>query len=459
MITLGKHQEHMGRFWCEHPRSFNNSDPGTGKTLGTLHGYTLAADRLRMLVVAPLSILSVSWAADIDKLGAGLRWAIAHGSPTKRMKAFESTADIVIINHDGVKWIVDQLEQTPTLLDDFTHLVVDEYTAFKHSSTARTKALARITKRFDYVTMLSGTPNANGILNLFMPAFMLDGGERLGSSFFKFRAAVCVPEQVGPEPQHIKWVERPDAVDVVTSQLSDITIRYELDECQDIPPNTVTEFFVDMPPPVMRTYRQFEQDAILADKDGRLVNAINKASLGAKLLQLLTGAVYDENGDIVKVHPHRYQLVLDLVEERKQCVVAFNWSHEREALIHEAEKRKIPWALIDGSVPPGKQRDAMVEKFQSGKARVIFCHPQSSSHGLTLTRGTSTIWCSPTPNGEHYKQFNARIHRAGQTQRTETIRIAANDTREMHIYQNILDGKLKSLSDCLEMFARAREPA
>ena len=68
---------------------------------------------------------------------------------------------------------------------------------------------------------------------------------------------------------------------------------------------------------------------------------------------------------------------------------------------------------------------------------MLFAHPQSAGHGLTLTKGTSAIWSSPTYNAEHFQQFNRRIHRAGQNLKTETILITARDTWEESVYEKL----------------------
>ena len=116
-----------------------------------------------------------------------------------------------------------------------------------------------------------------------------------------------------------------------------------------------------------------------------------------------------------------------------------------------ADKAKIPYGEIHGRVAHSKRPD-IVSRFQDRELRVLFCHPQSAGHGLTLTAATTTIWASPTYNAEHYKQANHRIYRAGQTQRTETIRIAYEGTAEMDVYAR-LDGKMSSLEDLLELFS------
>ena len=119
---------------------------------------------------------------------------------------------------------------------------------------------------------------------------------------------------------------------------------------------------------------------------------------------------------------------MDLVEEREYCVVFFLWRHQKDYLIKEAERRGITFCLIDGTVTSDKDRLQAVDYFQRGLYKVLFAHPASAAHGLTLTRGTSTIWASPTYNLEHYQQGLKRIYRAGQIAKTETITIVAPGT-------------------------------
>ena len=100
----------------------------------------------------------------------------------------------------------------------------------------------------------------------------------------------------------------------------------------------------------------------------------------------------------------------------------------------------------------------MVERFQAGQLKVLFAHPQSAGHGLTLTRATTAIWCSPTYNAEHFQQFNRRIHRSGQTQKTETILIAARNTWEEQVYAK-LNGKLNRMESLLTILNNLHKEA
>lgn len=134
-------------------------------------------------------------------------------------------------------------------------------------------------------------------------------------------------------------------------------------------------------------------------------------------------------------------------------MIAFNWTHQRDELLALAKKMNVPTVVIDGGVSIADRNDA-VAQFQAGKAKWCLAHPMSASHGLTMTAGTTTIWPSPVYDAERYQQFNRRIYRAGQKQKTETIRIAANDTVDLGVYEK-LDGKVDLMVDLLHLLQAA----
>ena len=82
-------------------------------------------------------------------------------------------------------------------------------------------------------------------------------------------------------------------------------------------------------------------------------------------------------------------------------------------------------------------------EFQEGKYQVLFAHPQSAAHGLTLTKGTATIWAGPTHNLEHFLQGFKRVYRIGQTQKTETIVVVAEDTIDEKVWASLQTKKVR----------------
>ncbi len=431
-----EHQTKTTDFILSKPGVLITSDPGTGKTRSVIDAYAKRRAG-RMLVLAPLSILEASWADDIRKFQPSISHSVAFAK--NRLKAFNSNSDIVITNHDAVKWIA----KNPAVLDGFDTICIDEFTAFKNKDSQRSKAMAKVANHFEYRIAMSGTPNSNTILDIWHPTFLIDDGERLGVRFYSFRSAVCQPQFNGFANV---WVDRPDAQEIVASALFDINIRFSLEECIDMPQQVVSTRYVTLNDKTMAAYSTLAEDSVLYTPQGT-INAVHAGAKVKKLLQLCTGAVYDEHGNAQGIHAERYDLVMQLVQERKHCLVAFNWQHERNHLVELAEKQSIKYGVIDGSTPANKRKD-IVDRMQAGQLQVVFAHPQSAGHGLTMTKATTVIWASPTYNAEHYQQFNRRIYRAGQTQRTEVIRIAAERTWEPDVYEK-LETKLSRMDELL----------
>lgn len=436
------HQTTTTNFILDHPRCYVANDPGTGKTKACIDA--VVRQGFRALILCPLSIMEPSWGMDIRKFTKA-QFTIAHG-PKHRSAALKKDVQFVITNHDAVSWLI---KEPKSVIQAFDILIVDECTAFKNRTTKRSKGLLQIANLIESVVIMSGTPNTNKITDLWHQYFMLDRGERLGRSFQVFQNQMCIGEvQHMAGRRFTKWIDRPDAPELVHEKVKDITIRFKFEDCISIPDNQLILKELTMPPFILQKYVELRDEQVLVH-DGSIVNPIHAGSRVKKLLQLLSGAVYDEEGNVVKVHTDRYELVMDLVAEREQCLVGFNWKHEVQALVEIAERRKIPYAVIDGSVKVA-DREVAVREFQKGNLQVIFAHPQSAGHGLTLTNGSATIWCSPTYNAEHYQQFNRRIYRAGQTQKTQTIRVAYTDSKEVEVYA-ALDGKLERMEDLLTL--------
>tara|TARA_X000001382_G_scaffold130968_1_gene128311 strand:+ start:10909 stop:12273 length:1365 start_codon:yes stop_codon:yes gene_type:complete len=433
------HQSKTTDFILNNERVLITSDPGTGKTRSVIDAFVQQTKEKpgRLLVLAPLSILQPSWGDDIEKFAPDLTYSVALSK--NRTKEFLKNTDICITNHDAVKWITKNMH----VLEGFTHLCIDEFTAFKNKDSQRSKAMLKVAKHFDNRIAMSGTPNSNGILDIWHPTLIVDDGQRLGHRFYSFRQNVCTAHFNGFGQE---WVEKDSAREIVAAAIKDINIRFELESCLDMPEQTTTERTVELPPAVLKAYRDFAEDSVLYTKQGT-VNAVHAGARTKKLLQMCTGAVYDEDGEVVKVHDQRYDLVMSLVEEREHSLVAFNWTHERDCLTAKANKLGISYGVIDGATPV-KKRKEIVDRMQAGQLQVVFAHPQSAGHGLTLTRATTVIWASPTYNAEYYQQFNRRIYRAGQKKRTEIIHIQALNTGEPGVYEK-LEGKLTKMEDLL----------
>jgi SNF2 family DNA or RNA helicase len=374
-----------------------------------------------------------------------------------RADAFGRDVDVYVTNVDAAKWLA---EQKPAFFKRFTELVIDESTAYKHHTSQRSKAISKISKHFTYRCCMTGTPNSNSITDIWHQAYILDDGKRLGFSFYKFRDAVCTPNQVGRSAQAIRWVDKEGSEEAVFGLLSDIVIRHKFEDCVDIPENHRYSIEYDLTPKQVRAYLEMETTQMLMLKGSApSVLAVNAAAVATKLQQIASGAVYDGTGAYKVIDTGRYEMCLDLVEQRSHSLVIFQWKHQRDALVAEAEKRGLTFAVLDGNTSD-RERDEIVKRFQMGQYRVIFGHPKTVAHGYTLTKGTATIWASPTYDLEHFKQGSKRMHRLGQTQKTETIIVVAKGTIDEKVYAMMTkkDGRMTNLLSLFETLTPAPAP-
>ena len=305
------------------------SDPGTGKTRAVLDAHAILGGKT--LVLAPLSILEAAWGEDINKFQPTIKYGVAYAK--NRKQVFEDNEnEMVITNFEAVNF----LQKNTQYCEQFDTIVIDEFTAFKNREAKRSKNLKKIISYFTNRIAMSGTPNSNTILDIWHPTFLIDDGKRLGARFYAFRHQVCTPKFNGFANE---WIDKPGIEETVADRLSDISIRFALSDCMDLPDNIVRTINTKLTPNIQKQYKVLAEESVLYTKSGT-VNAINAAARVKKLLQLVTGAVYDEDGVVQFVHQERYDIVMTLVAQRAHSLVAFNWKHERDALIELANKVK-----------------------------------------------------------------------------------------------------------------------
>lgn len=442
-----KHQAQSIDFFTDKPRGFDHSAPGTGKTRVQIELYRQRTTRKRWLIICPKTLMVSAWGEDIEKFAPELTVSFAFAE--NRKEAFDAPTDVVVINTDGVKWLAEKANEK--YLKDFDHLTIDESTTFKVTSSQRSKAMVKLRKYFKYRYAMTGTPNANSVMELYNPAMIIDDGKRLGTSYYRLRNVMQAPEQVGPSPDHLKWSDRPGATQAVTEMLGDITIAHPFTVMKHVPANHRDVKRFDLSPRMRKVYTQMEAECLVAFDDDTKVNAVHAAALRTKLLQIASGAVYDGQGGYKLVDTLRYELVCDLIEETQHSVVFFNWTHQRDFLTKELEKRGVSFALIDGSTPQ-RLRDDIVRDYQAGKYRTILLHPRTGAHGLTLTRGDTTVFCSPIYEADLMEQGIARIHRGAQDKVTRTVFVEAKHTVEAKVYAR-LEEKTAAMKDLLEQQA------
>lgn len=241
---------------------YDCSDPGTGKTYVRIKVYEARHKTVRgrksALVLAPKSLLRSTWAADFKKFAPKVKVSVA--TADVRAETFDEPADVYVTNTDAVKWLAKQPKK---FFDRFDELIIDESSAYKHATSQRSRAVAKIAKYFKYRSCMTGTPNGRSITDVWHQVMLLDGGERLGSSFYAFRNAVCAPTQVGRTPNAMRWDDKEGAEEAVFGLLKDIVIRHKFVDCVDIPANHRYELAYDLTTKHRKAYDELAKTQML----------------------------------------------------------------------------------------------------------------------------------------------------------------------------------------------------
>jgi len=67
---------------------------------------------------------------------------------------------------------------------------------------------------------------------------------------------------------------------------------------------------------------------------------------------------------------------------------------------------------------------------------VLVIQPQAAAHGVTLTAADTVVWFGPVASVETYLQGNARVHRAGQTNKVTVVRLCGSAAEEK-VYKSL----------------------
>ena len=422
------YQTFATNFVLEHPACGLILDMGLGKSVITLTAlWFLLLDSFdvgKVLVVAPKRVAENTWPTELKKWEHldGLTWSLVLGSEKDRRAALQRRAKIYIINRENVTWLVDNYRW------DFDTLVIDELSSFKSSKAQRFRALKRVRPRISRVIGLTGTPQPNGLLDLWPQMYLLDMGQRLGRFVGGYRERFFLPDKRNREVIY-SYKPKEGAEEKIYELISDICISMRAADNLDMPELVASRVEVQMNAKERKLYEGFERDMVLHLKDGDL-DAVNAAALSGKLVQMANGAVYGENRKVHHIHDRKLDALEDIIEAAngKPLLVAYWYKHDLERIRQRFEVRTIdtPKDIAD---------------WNEGKIPVALIHPASAGHGLNLQDGGSTIvWFGLTWSLELYQQLNARLWRQGQKHTVVIQHIVAAGTHDEDI-MNALEKK------------------
>ena len=403
--------------------------PGKGKTVVTLTALdTLATcGQLRgALIVAPLRVCSITWPAQVARWSHTSWMRVANLRTAEGLEAWhEGAADIYLINSELLpNRLPLMFPKRKTFVCPVDTLVIDELSLAKNPQSKRFKALHKhlggITRRWG----LTGTPIPNNYLDLFMQVKMLDDGKRLGKTFTAYRDEYFYPADY----MRYSFKLVIGSKDKIDRRLSDLALVMVGDPT-DLPSSSIIDIPAALPPEARKQYKTLEKEMLAEIADGEIA-APSAGVLVNKLLQMTSGAVYDEDRNVLPVHTAKLDALRTLVAKHRgePILVLCAFKHE-SARVLEA----IPEAQMFDEL--------MLTAWKEGRIPVWVADPRSLSHGIDGLQASCriAIWCSLTYSNETYIQTNARLIRTGQTAETIIYRIICPGTIDDAVAEALRD--------------------
>ena len=459
------YQREDSEFFKRTPFALGIIGLGLGKTVTTA---TTIADLLedwdhvgKVLVIGPIPIVMNSWhdevrewshlahlAPDMITLresdddprikAAGKRAKMAGESPGKAETAMRqkirhelaaSSKSIHMINFEGLEWLIEYWgPRWP-----YRTVVVDESSMLKDHTSNRFKRLASIRRdcagAITRLILLTGTPASESYMGLFSQVYLLDLGERFGSSITNFQRRYFYQDRYSQ-----KWKLRPGAEEEILAKIADlVTIR----ESKGHEAHVIRRF-VNLSDDELNLYKRMQKDFIVQLPEGHIVEAKNAAALSQKLTQLSSGVLYEtaiemdpdaddpEEADRIKVtrvhkiHDHKIAELKSILEELdgQSVLVAYQHKSSKDRIL-KAFPKAVLWHKS------GRDKPA----WNAGKIKMMLMHPKSGGHGNNLQKGGHIVVFFDIPwSREQFSQLVGRLARQGQECEVSVILIVAKGT-------------------------------
>lgn len=427
------YQQKIIDFILSHPRCAVYAGMGMGKTSSTLAALqklkTLESSAFPVLILAPLRVAAGTWPQEIKKWDFSLSCSVVTGSQKQRAKALACTCDIYTANYEQLPWLVESLEDSWP----FRTVVCDESTRLKSfrlggSKSSRARALAAPAwdkvKRF---IELTGTPAANGLIDLWGQMWFIDKGRALGKSFHAFTSVFFDAYQVGSSAYALKYEPRPGADERIQERIAPVSLSLSAEDYFDIEQPIIMPVNIMLPEKAEKVYKQLRRDLTVAITGETDITAVNAAALSAKCLQCASGGVYDDSGTCRVLHDEKLLALDSILEEANGApvLVAYHWKFSADSILKKYGKNA---RLLD-------KNPETIASWNRGEIPVLVTNPAAAGHGLNLQDGGHILvifdqWWD-------LEQYLQVIERIGPTRQYQ-----AGHPRPVYIYHIIARGTL-----------------
>lgn len=415
-----------------------NLSPGLGKSLVSI----VAAEKMkfqRILIVCP-KILMGNWEREIRKWSnnfAGLPGELSVAPSGNFVQIVHQTSPA-----KGVKYTIANYD-TVIRRDGFLGkenawdlIIGDESVLLKNRETQRFKKFIQLWSRWTW--LLSGSPTTKFADDLYTQMRILN--PRAYSSYWRF---------AGEYTQMINGAFGIQIVGTVPGfnprvEFADLWFGKTLEETNlEIPPLITDEMSIQMLPRQRSVYKKAEEKFLLEQEENP---ELPIPSVLAQLIRLTQICSHPKNVGLQEPSA-KEEALMQLLEASALAypvIVWTHWVHGAESLHCELRKKGIESEIITGKTG-SQDRECVLEKFHSGKVKVLVLSLGVGRFGLTLNEANTVVYLDRTWDADAYWQSLHRVRRIGQTKSVRVVILRCPDTIEEDI-EEVLRKKLHTTS-------------
>ena len=420
-------------------------DMGLGKTVQVIAAILKfrqegKLDKNKVLVIVPTTLLT-NWQKEIEKFAPTLKAAIYHGSGRK-LETKE--VDLVITTYGMVR-----SDQAKFKAKEWYALVIDEAQNIKNSTTDQTKAVKGLKSGIRIA--MSGTPVENrlseyrSIMDFVNPGY-------LGSAK-AFEEEFATPIQVNHDQGKAALFRKITAPFILRRLKSDKTI------ISDLPDKIENNHYCSLSKEQAALYQNVVSSAI---DDIEQLDGIQRRGMVLKMITALKQICNHPDNYLKKglgdpEKSGKSLMLVDLLgqirEAGEKTLIFTQYKEMGDILVKMLENQFgcTPLFLHGGTTR--KQRDTLVEEFQSRRNKWIFILSlKAGGTGLNLTEASHVIhhdlWWNPAVEA----QATDRAYRIGQAKNVMVNRLLTKGT-----FEEKIDDMLKSKKNLANMTVASGE--
>ena len=309
-----------------------------------------------------------------------------------------------------------------------TYLVVDESIQIKSNKSAQTKAVHQLAAWSPYtdepfnvrfVRILTGRPQTQGPQDLWGQLRAI--GAFRHKNYYAFRGDYCV--MGGWKAKQVVAAKNQDQL---AANMAPVVFQAKKkDWLPSLPDKRMTIRDYEMSGEQKRQYASMEEEFLL-EIENDVVTVDVAIAKWAKLAQIQTGFIYDEQGvarELVNPSENpRLNLLLQILDEEVQgkTVVVYRHRAMLPVLIRALAQYDPAW--IKGGMKPDEVEEQKTRFNNDPNCRIILAQCDAAKYGHTLLAGPAEedrcrtmIFFENSYSADTRDQIEDRIHRRGQT--------------------------------------------